>query len=453
MEIGSINPTQDTFDKITSISLRTSSYNPVPSSIYTKPHKNLTFSYVNSNAKSFQIGKLGENDTYLIGSLRLDYPQLRQIRNVILQLKGIEKTCWFKPQARSKSANSAEQVLIEKAFRIFSADDGQEMQSSDLPFKVKLPHNLPESITTDIGSIKYFLRATVNRKGVIGNANIVEVECELKKTIILDIERDPPYQLRGESRNGLEYAFILPPFKHFKIGSFVSIPMRIRFLRPNIHVDRVQVSLVKFMDFRCTNPNEARHIKQEVASLTIAREELRSIQKTNLDCECVHTINLFIPRATLPTISTRYISNSYQLSIKLCLVDEIDLQIDEIVRLASILETNNRTSTSESQQILSRQVFDTFDQQKASRLQHQTSISTFGTLSITSNDGEPMTPPNEPSSQSAPSQKLSIKALRRISSDEYFTSSPYPTALSPPPYHKPTSPAASHLIERSGIFQ
>ncbi|CAG8692113.1 8987_t:CDS:2, partial [Ambispora leptoticha] len=443
MEIESINPAQTSSSDKT-ISLR-NSYNPVPSSIYTKLHKNLTFSYANSNAKSFQFGTLGENDTYLIGILRLDYSQPRQIRNVILQLKGIEKTCWFKPQARSKSFHNAEQILIDKAFRIFSANDEQEIQSCNIPFKVKLPYNLPESITTDIGSVKYFLRATVNRRGVIGNANVVEVECELRKTTMLDIERNQPYQLRGESRSGIEYAFVLPPFKNFNIGSFVSIPMRLRFLRPNLHVEQVRVSLVKFMDYRCTNPNESRHIKQEVTSLTITRQELQYTQSTPSDLECVHKINLFIPQTLLPTISTRYISISYQLSIKLCLVgSDMDFQIDEFVHLGSVIEVNNQSTSKLQELFLSRQVFDT----TLSRIQNQTSISTFGSISMTSNDGinEPMTPSNEFFPQSAPNnQQLTNKELRRASNNENFSSSPYPTALSPPPYHKPKSLSAFHL--------
>ena len=55
--------------------------------------------------------------------------------------------------------------------------------------------------------------------------------------------------------------------------------------------------------------------------------------------ECVHTINLFLPRSVQPTYSGRFISITHQLCIKFCLWGaDMDFQVEESVRVANIYE-------------------------------------------------------------------------------------------------------------------
>ncbi|KAG9306795.1 hypothetical protein G9A89_005695 [Geosiphon pyriformis] len=309
---------------------------------YLKANKHISFSYA-EDAATFQQGQLGDTDTYLVGVLHLNYAQPRQVRSVILHLKGTEKTSWFKAQARSKALYMGEQILVDDSHKIWESEDQREIQNLDIPFKFKLPYNLPETVTTDIGSVGYLLRATVHRRAnmVIGNTHIVEVLCPLKKTLVMDNQNNPPYKLRGESRSGLDYTFVLPPNKNLNLGTYVSIPMRIKFLRPGISVERVEIQLKTCMDFRCNNPNETRHIKEQAAALVVPRQEIRYLQPVSpeYDGECVHTINLFIPRSVQPTYSGRFISITHQLQIKFCLWGaDLDFQVEESVRVANILE-------------------------------------------------------------------------------------------------------------------
>ncbi|CAG8480919.1 5976_t:CDS:2 [Ambispora leptoticha] len=329
-------------------SITTPSKNRPPPSAYIKSHKNITFSYA-SNAATFQHGQLGDTDTYLVGTVHLNYGQPRQIRSVILHLRGAEKTSWYKAQARSKALYVGEHILVDNTFKIWEAEDQREIQTLDVPFKVKLPYNLPETINTDIGTVNYVLRATVNRKGtmVMANNQIVEVNCPLKKTLAIDNQNNPNYKLRGESRSGLDYTFLLPPNKSLNLGTYVTIPMRIRFLKPGISVERVEIQLKTCMDFRCNNPNETRHIKEPAAALIVPRQEIRYEQPTSKDYdgECHHTINLFIPRSVQPTYSGRFISITHQLQIKFCLWGaDMDFQVEEGVRVANILEKHPVTS-------------------------------------------------------------------------------------------------------------
>ncbi|CAG8613449.1 5955_t:CDS:2 [Funneliformis caledonium] len=247
---------------------------------YIKSHKNASFSYLPECA-SFQQGTLGDSDSHLVGNLHLNYQKTHQVKSVLLHLKGVEKTSWHKAQARSKALYTGEQILVDQTYKIWEQEDQENsINHLDIPFKVKLPYNLPETITTEVGSVNYTLRAVINRKGglVSSPTQVIEVNCPLKRTINLEGSNNVPYKLRGESRSGLDYTFVLPPNKSFNLGTYVSIPMRIRFLRPGISVERVEISLKTCMDFRCNNPNETRHTKEHAASLLIPRQEIKYLQ-------------------------------------------------------------------------------------------------------------------------------------------------------------------------------
>nr|CAG8614258.1 2693_t:CDS:2 [Entrophospora candida] len=333
------------------------SKNHPPSSHYIKSNKHITFSYL-SDLTSFQKGTLGDTDTYLVGILHLNYSKPQQIKNIHLNLRGAEKTSWHKAQARSKALYSGEQVLVDQNFKIWeSHEDETNITKLDVQFNIKLPYNLPESIITETGSVNYVIKATINRKGSVmySATQSVEIHCPLRRTIMLDNNNNTPHKLRGESRCGLDYTFVLPPSKNLNLGSYVTIPMRIKFLKAGVSVERVEINLKSCMDFRCNNPNETRHVKEQVASLLVPRQEIKYTQSTsqNYEGECLHTINLFIPRTVQPTYSGRFISITHQLVIKFCLwgADD-DFQIEEGVRVANILEKTGYTAPDLSAELL-----------------------------------------------------------------------------------------------------
>ncbi|CAG8564761.1 23826_t:CDS:2, partial [Racocetra persica] len=301
--------------------------NRPPANAYIKSHKSVSFSYAGDNT-SFQQGILGDSDSYLVGTLHLNYGKQYQVKDITLNLKGTEKTTWYKAQARTKALYSGEQIVVDHSQEIWRSNE-KEILNLDVPFKIKIPYNLPESITTDVGTVSYVLRAIIHRKGGLmsSSTQIVEVDCPLKRTIILDNSNLSLFKLRGESKSSVDYSFTLPANKNFNLGTYVTIPIRMRFLRPGVSVERIEVALKSCMDFRCSNPNETRHVKENVVSLVIARQEIRS---QNMDGEYSHTINLFIPRSIQPTYSGRFISISHQFCVKFCLwgANE-DFQVEE----------------------------------------------------------------------------------------------------------------------------
>src|SRR5436190_24066909 len=111
--------------------------NRPPPSLYIKSNKNITFSY-KQDCITFQHGTLGEDtDSFLIGNIHLNYPKAHQIKSVYLHLKGVEKTSWYKAQARSKALYTGEQILVDQPYKIWeSNEEEQSITRLDIPFKV-----------------------------------------------------------------------------------------------------------------------------------------------------------------------------------------------------------------------------------------------------------------------------------------------------------------------------
>jgi len=209
---------------------------------YIRPHKNISLSYAEGSS-TFQQGDLGDSDTFLVGTLHLNYQRSCQVRSVHLHLKGCEKTSWQKSVARSKYVYAGEHTLVDQSSKIWEAyDDAEEITMLDIPFKIQLPYNLPDSVTTDVGSVQYVLKATVNTKSLIGTGvRAAKLYCSLRRTITLEVQSIPPYKLSGETPGGIDYTFILPPNKSFNVGTYVSIPMKLRFLRPNVGIEKLEI--------------------------------------------------------------------------------------------------------------------------------------------------------------------------------------------------------------------
>ncbi|CAJ0887391.1 5398_t:CDS:2, partial [Entrophospora sp. SA101] len=344
---------------------------------YLRRHKSVTFSYLSdpNNSSSFQLGNLNDSDTFIVGVLHLKYSKPTHIKNVCLSLKGVEKTSWHKAQARTKVVYGGEHVLVDQTNKIKEFGDGQEVEELEIPFKIQLPYNLPETIVTETGSITYVLRATVNFKSLLHPPNVTKIKCPLKRVIEIDHQNLPPYKLSGNSskfnsvsginsRNNnnddaIEYVIMLPPNKNLSLGSRITIPMMLRLLRQGISVDRVEISLKTCMDFQSNNHDVTKHEEINYPDIKIQQSELQFSQPVIINNvnngmaqyqhygECHHNFNLFIPTKIQPTYQGRYIGISHQLYIKISLWGfEKDIDIEESVRIANIIDKNFNDSPS-----------------------------------------------------------------------------------------------------------
>ncbi|CAG8721360.1 19633_t:CDS:2, partial [Dentiscutata erythropus] len=312
------------------------SYN-LPESSYVKPHKNLTFSYV-PYFNTLQHGTLGRSDSFLMGTLHLNYEKYQQVKSIDLNFKGYERTSWTKTQGRTKFVYSGEHIITDRHYRIWSSPtkDETEILNLDVPFRVKLPYDLPDTLKTHLGEVYYVLRATINLKGILitSTAHTVEIHCPLKRTLLLDSDNSKLYKFHGESES-ITYAFVLPPAKYVNIGVYISIPMRIRFLRPGISIERIELAIKTNMRFLCSTNNTCRVSKRSGEAI-ISRQELQYLKPipNNVKGDCIKTINFWIPRETLPTYYGRYITISHVLCIKIILLGiERTVHIEETFSL------------------------------------------------------------------------------------------------------------------------
>src|ERR1043165_6826108 len=119
--------------------------------------------------------------------------------------------------------------------------------------------------------------------------------------------------------------------------------MKLKYLKPNVGIEKLEVLLRTSMDFQSTTQGESRHVEQQIMGIVIPRSELLYVkpltQSPDNYGECTYTINLFVPKKVQPTYQGRFIGISHFLSIKFCLWGfETDFQVEESVRIAHIFE-------------------------------------------------------------------------------------------------------------------
>jgi hypothetical protein len=291
----------------------------------------LTFSHA-SNCNSFY------EEGYLIGNLHLNY-NTDQVKNVVLHLKRVEKIC--RPSI-SSIFNNRKQIIINNYYEIWPKEAiFSTVQHLDIiSFKEKLPDNLPETINinnnesdTASGSVEYKLIVIVNlnERRLLPKPS-AEIEFPLKRATNLsykDCSSFYPQILQGKFKNILEYKFELPHNKKFNLGTNVYIPMKIKYLKTNITVERIKSYLMTYVDFKF-NTNRNYRIEKATNFPDVPKREIKfDVGK------CDHIINFFISRDTRPTYSSQLITITNVLHINICLggIDE-DFDINTSVIVA-----------------------------------------------------------------------------------------------------------------------
>ncbi|CAB4439766.1 unnamed protein product [Rhizophagus irregularis] len=284
----------------------------------------LTFSHAPNCNSYYEEG-------YIIGNLHLNY-NTDQVRNVILHLKGVERIC------RTRF-NTRKHIIIDKHYEIWpkEATYSTVQYLNIIPFKERLlSHNLPETINinndTANGSVEYKLTATVNlnERWQLFKP-VVEIEFPFKKTIAMSYKDSSsfyPHKLQDKFQNLLEYTFELPHNKKFNLGTYVYIPMKIKYLKTNISVERIESYLMTYVDFRF-NSNSNYRIEKKTSFPDVPRHEIEYEIG-----ECNHTIHFFISRDSRPTYSSQLITITNELHIKICLCgtdEDLDINTNVIV--------------------------------------------------------------------------------------------------------------------------
>ncbi|GES93978.1 hypothetical protein GLOIN_2v1470117 [Rhizophagus clarus] len=239
--------------------------------------------------------------------------------------------------------NTRKHVVVDKYYEIWpkEATPSTVQHLNIIPFKEMLPPNLPETINTNNeqgtanGSVEYKLSATVNlnERWQLFKP-FIEIDFPLKKATTMgykDCSSFYPHKLQGKFKNFLEYTFELPHNKKFNLGTHVYIPMKIKYLKTSISVERIKSYLMTYMDFRF-NTNRNYRIEKITNFPDVPKHKI--INKYEVG-ECNHTINFFISRDSRPNYSSQLITITNELHIKICLggTDE-DFDINTSVTVA-----------------------------------------------------------------------------------------------------------------------
>ncbi|CAG8540869.1 13506_t:CDS:2 [Acaulospora morrowiae] len=298
---------------------------PPPPIKYQKSHKNMTFIFA-PDSHVFKKSLIGGEDNILEGILHLSYEKPTQVKSINLNLKCIEKTTLYESLGRANTLFTGVHVLIDKMEKIWESKDEKSVGSLDIPFRILLPDDLPEAISAKYGQVSYVLKAIVNQKSfLVASTQTVEILYPLKK-LILDNTSTSYYKLRGESKNGMEYSFDLPPNKIFNIGTWVPIPMRIR----------------QAWTFDLKKPRSTtRQFSEKAISMLIPRQDIIYLQPTShhYHGECVTTIDFTVPQNLQPSYEGRVISITHHFYVRFYLWDsEKDFTVEENVTVAYIHE-------------------------------------------------------------------------------------------------------------------
>ncbi|CAG8510660.1 1183_t:CDS:1 [Acaulospora colombiana] len=312
--------------------------NRPPATSYVRRSENISFSFA-AGKDTFQSGFLGSENTYLEGILHLNYQKPTPINRIVLNLKGKEKTKLCESQAKANVLYSGSQTFIDKNY--FIQNEEKLITKLDIPFNLLLPRNLPESVNIcnnngdEIGGIDYILSAIVDRKGFLKTTQKAKIKCPLKGTLIM--HTNDPYQLCGSWGNLLNYSLELPQDNVFAIDTYTTIPMKIKFFRSGVSIEKVEFTLKTIVDFSFDKPRKvSRKIKEMVvSSAAIQHQELMFLRPAR--GEYAFSVELHVPPNTKPT--NCYSNTLIQITHRLCVKCHLwggttDFVLEELVTVA-----------------------------------------------------------------------------------------------------------------------
>ena len=103
----------------------------------------------------------------ICGQLLIDLSKSKEFRNITIELVGEGKVHWTESQGQSSTSYKNLKTYINK---VAVAHSGPSLPAGIhyLPFSFLLPANLPSSFESDIGSVQYFINATIERDWKFG---------------------------------------------------------------------------------------------------------------------------------------------------------------------------------------------------------------------------------------------------------------------------------------------
>ncbi|CAG8536986.1 13317_t:CDS:2 [Funneliformis caledonium] len=302
-----------------------------PKAPYSRNSKRAFLTYAPGKA-SFQVGYLGADKSTIEGVLQLKYDEEKPLfaKKITLSFVGKEYVFFAGIEDESKiSTHTAKRKFFCNNITIWrSQSKGQyeAIKSLDLPFKFKLPENLPPSITMDkgCGRLYYMLRAVISRRRMDPNSRI-------KKKVVKVVVPITRYTITPQPEPSRWFIKEDGPAKPHAFGYDVSltqstcgpgetivVPVKLYFHEPQVYFKKLFVGIKEYHELR-TDEYETSTKKYLVEETVLANDLPIS---SGPDNECFIEIKLHIPfaRQLVYTLDSTYLSVYHKLKVKVGLV-------------------------------------------------------------------------------------------------------------------------------------
>nr|CAG8453690.1 4381_t:CDS:1 [Entrophospora candida] len=317
---------------------------------YGKYSTKVNFSYPKGQS-SFQFGRLGIEDSYLTGTLRLHFNKLF-VNQIILKFIGTEHVYWTETRTRSISDGchtetySATNILCCLSTCLLDNSDKsyQEISNMDLPFKIKLPENIASTLRLGIGNVNYKLTAEISRKRNFwkfqGSRKNIKCDCNILKYCLLP----PPVPVhwveydteKAITSNGIGYNIHMDDI-NFGPSNPIIVYVKLKLYNPKLKIKEMFVGLKKYSSFSAQG--SSKHENEYVLKKQVIGDK---ITWDNYN-ECQYTFVLDIPEDMEKfgqTIKLEHILIAHKVEIKIK-KEGMDIDLEHDVRIDNFLSVTS----------------------------------------------------------------------------------------------------------------
>ncbi|CAG8464400.1 3863_t:CDS:1, partial [Diversispora eburnea] len=335
------------------------------------------FSY-SPDENSFQLGHLGANKSIISGILHIRYTEEKPVfaKKVKVSFVGKEYAFFRGTLIEEKNNNdgndysdgdesyanneydsdvSPTNPSIHTAKRKFfgtttclwksqSKGSYEGVKFLDLPFKFKLPNNLPPSIVMDggCGRIYYTLKAEISRRPLDPDSRIHKKIIKMVVPISRYTITPPPNPSKWLANDegpaishivGYEVALSNTTFSP---GGTIIVPVKLKFREPQVYLKKIMVGIKEYHEFR-TNKYET-STKKYISQESILGNSI-SMTDSPDNNEISVEVKLNIPhfRNLTYSVETTYLTVMHKLKVKINMGRAPDINLSKPITIENII--------------------------------------------------------------------------------------------------------------------
>ncbi|CAG8673096.1 8308_t:CDS:2, partial [Cetraspora pellucida] len=300
---------------------------------------------------SFQQGYLGASpDVFVTGILHIRYTSKKPIfaKKILVSFVGKEYVFFTGTLEEAKRTIYKSSVCLWKSQSKGSYEGVNEL---DLPFRFKLPENLPPSLYVDrgCGRIYYMLKAIISRQPIDPDSRNykkkIKVFCPIVRYTITPPLEPSRWLVKQEGPASLQAVGYDVSLSHSIFGSSecVVVPVKLVFYEPQIYLKKIFVGIKEYHELR-TNKYETT-TKRYIVEETV---DARSIPiSSGLDNEYSVDVKLSIPpsRNLAYSIDSTYITVAHRIKVKIHLGKAPNINLSKFINLRNIVSKRELPQT------------------------------------------------------------------------------------------------------------